>query len=129
MRLAVTNVYVDDQDKALAFYTGVLGFETKRDIPVGPFRWLTVVTPDQPDGVELLLEPNESAIAKAYQSSLYQAGLPSHTVFVTDDIRAQHERMVEAGVVFIMNPTQMGPATQAVFDDTCGNLIMLLQVD
>ncbi|MGH9041504.1 MAG: VOC family protein [Acidimicrobiia bacterium] len=129
IRLAVTNVYVDDQAKALAFYTGMLGFVVKRDIPVGPARWLTVVAPDDPDGVEILLEPNQSAIATAYQSALYEAGLPSHTVFITDDIKAQHARMVDAGVTFTMNPTMMGPATQAVFDDTCGNLIMLLQVD
>ena len=127
--LAVTNVYVDDQDKALAFYTDVLGFELKRDIPLGPARWLTVVSKEAPDGVELLLEPNGSAIASSYQKALYDAGIPSHTVLATDDIAAQHARMVERGVVFTMNPTRMGPATQAVFDDTCGNLIMLLEVD
>ena len=127
--LAVTNVYVDDQDKALTFYTDVLGFEMKRDIPLGAARWLTVVSPAAPDGVELLLEPNGSAIAGSYQKALYEAGIPSHTVFATDDIHAQHARMVERGVVFTMNPTRMGPATQAVFDDTCGNLIMLVQVD
>ena len=127
--LAVTNVYVHDQDKALTFYTDVLGFEMKRDIPVGPARWLTVVSPGAPEGVELLLEPNDSAIASSYQKALYEAGIPSHTVLATDDIHAQHARMIEQGVVFTMNPTRMGPATQAVFDDTCGNLIMLLQVD
>ncbi len=127
--LAVTNVYVDDQDKALAFYTDVLGFETKRDIPLGPARWLTVVSPASPDGVELLLEPNTSAIAGSYQSALYAAGIPSHTVLVTDDIQAEHARLVELGVVFTMNPTRTGPASQAVFDDTCGNLVMLIQVD
>ncbi len=129
IKLAVTNVYVDDQAKALAFYTDVLGFQKKRDIPVGPARWLTVVAPSDPDGVELLLEPNDSAIASSYQSALYEAGLPAHTVLVTDDITAQHARMVEAGVTFTMNPTRMGPATQAVFDDTCGNLVMFIQVD
>ncbi|MGH8993201.1 MAG: VOC family protein [Acidimicrobiia bacterium] len=127
--LAVTNVYVDDQDKALAFYTGVLGFKLKRDIPVGgAARWLTVVPADDPDGVELLLEPNGSAIARSYQSALNDAGLPTHTVLLSDDIAAEHARMLEAGVKFVMNPTRMGPATQAVFEDTCGNLLMLIQV-
>jgi predicted enzyme related to lactoylglutathione lyase len=126
--VAVTNVYVDDQSKALAFYTEILGFEKKRDIPLGAARWLTVASPAQPDGVELLLEPNGNPIASGYQAALFEAGIPAHTVFVADDIQAEHARMTELGVVFTMAPTRMGPATQAVFDDTCGNLILMIQV-
>lgn len=126
--LAVTNVYVDDQDKALAFYTDVLGFEKKHDIPLGEARWLTVVPPGQAGGVELLLEPNGNPIARDYQAALREAGLPAHTVLATDDIHAEHARMSKLGVAFTTDPTPMGGAVGAVFDDTCGNLVLLIQV-
>ncbi len=128
IRVGVTSVFVDDQSKALAFYTEVLGFHKKRDIPLGEARWLSVMSPADPDGVELLLEPNGNPIASTYQSALREVGLPAHTVFVVDDLEAEHKRMSELGVVFTMAPTRMGEATQAVLDDTCGNLILLLQL-
>jgi catechol 2,3-dioxygenase-like lactoylglutathione lyase family enzyme len=128
IRIAVTSVFVDDQSKALTFYTEVLGFEKKNDIPLGGAdRWLTVASPAGPEGVELLLEPNGNPIAKTYQQALYEAGIPA-TTFATDDIRAEYARMTELGVVFTMEPTRSGPVTSAVFDDTCGNLIGLTQV-
>ena len=127
--VGVTNVFVDDQSKALAFYTEVLGFRTKRDIPLGEARWLSVVSPADPDGVELLLEPNGNPIANSYQSALREAGIPAHTVFVVDDMEAEHKRMTELGVVFTLAPTRMGEATQADLDDTCGNLILLVQLN
>jgi predicted enzyme related to lactoylglutathione lyase len=128
LNIAVTSVYVDDQAKALSFYTDVLGFEKKTDIPLGEARWLTVVSPAAPDGVELLLEPDDSPIAKAYKQGLTEAGMPV-MVFGTDDIQVEYARMTERGVVFTTPPTAMGGVTQAVFDDTCGNLLMLIQTD
>nr|WP_133741253.1 VOC family protein [Actinorugispora endophytica] len=127
MSIAVTSVFVSDQSKALAFYTDVLGFVKKTDVPAGADRWLTVAPPDQPEGVELLLEPNDTEIARSYQEGLFAAGIPA-TTFATDDIRAEYARMRDLGVVFTMEPTSTGPVTQAVFDDTCGNLIGLSQV-
>jgi predicted enzyme related to lactoylglutathione lyase len=127
IKIAVASVFVDDQSKALAFYTEVLGFEKKQDIPLGEARWLTVASPAGPDGVELLLEPNGNPIAKTYQQALFESGTPA-TMFAVDDIHAEWARMKELGVVFTMEPTAMGPVTSAVFDDTCGNLINLTQV-
>jgi len=126
IRIAVTSVFVEDQSKALTFYTEVLGFEKKTDIPLGEARWLTVASPAGPDGVELLLEPNAGPIAKTYQQALFEAGIPA-TTFAADDIHAEYARMTALGVVFTMAPTQQGPVTQAVFDDTCGNLIGLFE--
>lgn len=127
IKIAVTSVYVDDQSKALAFYTDLLGFEKKQDIPLGPARWLTVASPEGPEGVELLLEPNDNPVAREYQQGLRTAGIPA-TTFGTDDIQSEYARLRERGVVFTQEPTQAGPVTQAVLDDTCGNLIMLAQI-
>jgi predicted enzyme related to lactoylglutathione lyase len=127
IKIAVTSVFVEDQAKALTFYTEVLGFEKKTDVPAGNARWLTVASPAGPDGVELLLEPNGNPIAKTYQQGIFEAGIPA-TTFAVDDIHAEYARMKELGVVFTMEPTQTGPVTGAVFDDTCGNLIGLHQL-
>ena len=124
MRINVTSVYVDDQAKALAFYTDVLGFVKKNDVPVGEHRWLTVVSPEAPDGVELLLEPNAHPAAQAYQQALVEDGIPA-TSFAVDDVQAEFERLSSRGVTFVQPPTAMGPVTTAVFDDTCGNLIQI----
>ncbi|MBF8284019.1 MAG: Lactoylglutathione lyase and related lyase [Anaerolineales bacterium] len=127
MRIKLTSVYVDDQDKALKFYTEVLGFVKKRDIPVGEFKFLTVVSPEEPDGTELLLEPSENPAAKVFKKALVEQGIPLATFFV-EDIQKEYERMKKLGVKFVMEPTPMGPTTAAVFDDTCGNFIQLNQV-
>ena len=127
MKIKVTSVMVDDQDKALKFYTEKLGFIKKKDIPLGEHKWLTVVSGEEPDGVELLLEPMGFAPAKVFQKALKDAGIPL-TMFNVNDIQSEHERLVKSGVKFSMKPTQMGPATIAVFDDTCGNNIQLVQV-
>jgi predicted enzyme related to lactoylglutathione lyase len=104
-----------------------LGFQKKQDFPVGQFKWLTVVSPEDPDGVQLLLEPDEHPAAKAFKAALFAQGMPMATFFV-DDIRSEAERMKRLGVVFTMEPTQSGPTTVAIFDDTCGNLIQLTQI-
>ena len=124
LRINVTSVFVDDQDKALAFYTEKLGFVPKTDQPAGQFRWLTVVSPADPDGVELLLEPNEHPAAKAYQQALLEDGIPA-TSFQVDDVDRAHTELTERGVHFVQQPTSMGPVTTAILDDTCGNLIMI----
>jgi catechol 2,3-dioxygenase-like lactoylglutathione lyase family enzyme len=126
LRIVLASIFVDDQEKALAFYTDVLGFEKKNDIPVGRDRWLTVVSPADPDGVELLLEPNGNEVAQAYQQGLRAQGIPA-TSFGVDDLAAEHERLVGRGVEFIQPPTRTGPVTTAVFDDTCGNLVQMAQ--
>jgi predicted enzyme related to lactoylglutathione lyase len=127
MKIKVTSIFVDDQDKALAFYTGVLGFVKKQDVPVGQFKWLTVTSSEEPDGVELLLEPNDNPAAATFQQAIFQQGI-SATLFFVEDIQAEFERMKALGVRFTMEPTSMGPTTVAMFDDTCGNLIQLVQV-
>lgn len=127
IRIKLTSVMVDDQAKALRFYTEILGFVKKRDIPMGPARWLTVVSPAEPDDVELLLEPNEHPAAKPFQKALYQSGVP-FTAFAVDDIQKEYERMKRLAVTFKAPPTKSGPATIAVLDDTCGNLIQIFQV-
>ena len=127
MKIKLTSVMVDDQDKALKFYTEVLGFVKKTEIPVGKFKWLTVVSPEGPDDIELLLEPNENPAAKTYQKALFEQGIPL-TAFAVDEIQKEYERLKKLGVVFKAPPTSAGPATIAVFDDTCGNLIQLYQV-
>ncbi|ONI79797.1 hypothetical protein ALI144C_23950 [Actinosynnema sp. ALI-1.44] len=128
MKIVVTSVFVEDQYKALAFYTDVLGFEKKTDEPAGAARWLTVTSPGDSNGVELLLEPNGTDIAKDYQTRLREAGIPA-TMFGTDDIQAEHDRLTGLGVTFTQAPTSTGPVTSAVFDDTCGNLIMISQMN
>lgn len=124
LRITVTSVFVDDQAKALAFYTDKLGFQPKTDQPAGDFRWLTVVSPSDPDGVELLLEPNEHEAARAYQQALAQDGIPA-TSFQVDDVERAHAELTDRGVVFVQPPTDLGPVTTAILDDTCGNLIMI----
>lgn len=126
MKIVLANVFVDDQEKALEFYTEKLGFLKKQDIPVGEFKWLTVVSPDAPDGPELLLEPNENPVAKTYQDGLIAQGIPAAS-FGVDDIQAEYERLTDLGVNFTMEPTDMGSVKVAVFDDTCGNLIQIAQ--
>ena len=127
MKVKLSSVIVDDQEKALRFYTGILGFEKKNDIPMGDARWLTVVSPEAPDEVELLLEPGGNAAARAYQSALFAQGIPL-TAFAVENIRNDYERMKKLGVVFRGEPQQLGPTAVAVFEDTCGNLIQLYQV-
>ena len=126
MIINVCSVMVDDQDKALAFYTNVLGFVKKTDIPVGEYSWLTVVSPELPDGVELLLEPDQHPAAKPFKQALVADGIP-FTSFAVSDVQAEFERLEALGVKFTQPPTPMGPVTTAVFDDTCGNLIQIAQ--
>jgi catechol 2,3-dioxygenase-like lactoylglutathione lyase family enzyme len=126
MRITLSSVLVDDQAKALAFYTDVLGFEKKTDIPLGEHRWLTVVSPEAPDGVELLLEPDEHPAAKPFKAALVEDGIP-FTSFAVEDVHREHERLRGLGVRFTQEPRAMGPVTTAVLDDTCGNLIQLAQ--
>ncbi|KAA9143529.1 VOC family protein [Microbacterium lushaniae] len=123
-RINVASVLVDDQTKALAFYTDVLGFVAKTDVPLGEYRWLTVVGAQEPDGVELLLEPDAHPAAKAYKRALVEDGIP-FTSFAVDDVAAVHEELRARGVTFRQTPTTMGPVVTAVLDDTCGNLIQL----
>jgi predicted enzyme related to lactoylglutathione lyase len=126
MKIIVTSIFVDDQDKALEFYTEKLGFVKKHDVPAGEFRWITLVSPDVQDGTELVLEPNNHPAAKEYQQKIFADGIPA-TMFGVADIRKEYERLMEKGVKFTMKPTEMGEVTIAVFDDTCGNLIQILQ--
>src|SRR5690606_34805689 len=127
MRINLTSVMVDDQDKALRFYTEVLGFERKHDIPMGEHRWITVVSPEDPDGTQLVLEPDAHPAAKAFKQALFADGIPL-TSFAVDDARAEHERLRGLGVRFHQEPTAMGPVTVATFDDTCGNLIQMVEI-
>lgn len=136
MNIVTTSILVDDQDKALAFYTTVLGFTVKNDIPLGDAKWLTVVSPDAPDGVELLLEPdwnpkiriNDQPAAQVFKQTLYDAGIP-FTMLGTTDLDKDYERMKQHDVRFTMEPTKTDFGSQAIFDDTCGNLITLVQFD
>ena len=123
-RINVTSVLVDDQAKALAFYTDVLGFVAKTDVPLGEYRWLTVVGAGQPDGVELLLEPDAHPAAKAFKRALVDDGMP-YTSFAVDNVAATHAELESKGVRFTQAPISMGPVVTAVLDDTCGNLIQL----
>jgi catechol 2,3-dioxygenase-like lactoylglutathione lyase family enzyme len=125
MRIVVTSVYVDDQAKALEFYTNVLGFVKKHDIPMGEHRWLTVVSPEAPEGPELLLEPDGHPAAGPFKQALVADGIP-FTSFAVDDVPTTHERLTDLGVRFTQRPTEMGPVTMAVLDDTCGNLIQIV---
>jgi len=126
MKITVTSILVDDQAKALSFYTDVLGFTKKNDIPLGEYRWLTVVSPDAPDGVELLLEPDQHPAAKPFKAALVQDGIPAIS-FGVADIAHEYERLRKLGVRFTQEPTAMGPVTTAVLDDTCGNLIQIAE--
>ena len=127
MRIHVTSVFVEDQRKALDFYTNTLGFEKKSDIPLGDASWLTVVSPEQPDGTELLLEPSGHPAVKPWKDALVEDGIPAAS-FAVDDVRAEFDRLQARGVRFTQEPTEMGPVTTAVFDDTCGNLIQIVQL-
>ena len=124
LRINVTSVMVDDQRKALEFYTGVLGFVKKTEIPMGEVSWLTVVSPDAPDGVELVLEPDSHPAAGPFKRALVEDGIP-FTSFAVNDVQAEFERLRTAGVHFTQEPTDLGHVTVATFDDTCGNLIQI----
>jgi predicted enzyme related to lactoylglutathione lyase len=124
-RITTTNVHVDDQSEALAFYTDVLGFVKKDDIDLGEARWLTVVSADDPDGTELLLEPSDHPAVEPYRSALVSDGIPS-AMFTVDDVEAEYVRLTGLGVDFTQKPLDAGPVTTAVLDDTCGNLIQLV---
>ena len=124
MRIVITSVLVDDQEKALRFYTEVLGFVKKKDIPLGEARWLTVVSPEDPEGTELLLEPDGHPAAGPFKRALVEDGIP-FTSFGVDDVPASYERLSSLGVRFTQKPAHMGAVTTAVFDDTCGNLIQI----
>ena len=126
MQIKYVSVFVQDQERALRFYTEVLGFEKVADVPLGEARWLTVASPDGVDGVELLLEPDAFPPAREYQEALFEAGIPA-TAFVTADIRGEYQRLLAAGVVFRGEPAAMGDVTVVAFEDTCGNLIQLVQ--
>jgi catechol 2,3-dioxygenase-like lactoylglutathione lyase family enzyme len=125
VKIYITSVFVDDQRKALDFYTGVLGFEKKNDIPMGEMSWLTVVSPDQPEGPELLLEPDSHPAVGPFKQAIIDDGIPLAS-FAVDDVHAEYQRLQGLGVVFTQPPTAMGPVTTAVLDDTCGNLIQIV---
>ena len=124
MRIHLTSVFVDDQDKALDFYTRVLGFAKKTEIPLGEARWLTVVSPGEPEGTELVLEPDGHPAVRPFKQALVGDGIP-FTSFAVEDVHAEFERLRAQGVTFTQQPVEMGPVTTAVFDDTCGNLIQI----
>ena len=126
MKIKLTSIFVENQDKALKFYTEVLGFRKSKEIPVGEFKWLTVISPDGPADVELVLEPNANPAAKQFQEAIFKQGIPI-TAFEVDDIRAEFERLKSRGVVFTMEPVAAGPVMLCIFSDTCGNLIQLYQ--
>jgi predicted enzyme related to lactoylglutathione lyase len=127
MRIKVTSVYVDDQEKALRFYTGVLGFAKKTDFSNGPYRWLTVASPEDTDGIELQLALNDNPAAKAYQQAMFQQGQPA-VMFFTDNVRGDYERIKARGAEFTMPPTEVTGSTIAKLKDTCGNLIQISQL-
>lgn len=126
IKIVVTSLLVDDQEKALRFYRDMLGFELKHDIPMGQHRWLTLTSAGDPDGVELLLEPDEHPAAKPWKNALVADGIPA-TSFGVADVHAEHRRLAALGVAFTQPPVHLGPVTTAVFDDTCGNLIQIAQ--
>ena len=127
MRIYVTSVFVDDQSKALDFYTRTLGFTVKNDVPVGEHRWLTVVSPENPEGTELLLEPSDHPAVQPFKDALVEDGIPA-TSFQVDDVDAEHRRLRDLGVAFTQEPMDAGPVRMAVLDDTCGNLIQLVEM-
>jgi catechol 2,3-dioxygenase-like lactoylglutathione lyase family enzyme len=126
MRIHLASIFVDDQEKALRFYTEVLGFDKKEDVPIGEWRWLTVVSPGDQDGPQLVLEPDAHPAVKPFRDALVGDGIP-FTQFAVDDVQAEYERLRSLGIRFTQEPTIMGPVTSAVFDDTCGNLIQIAQ--
>ncbi|RCW78650.1 VOC family protein [Paracoccus lutimaris] len=126
MRIYITNVFVDDQSRALDFYAGKLGFEVKNDIPMGQHRWLTVVSKEKPDGTELLLEPSEHPAVPPYKEALVRDGIPAAS-FQVDDLDSEYEKLKRLGVEFIREPTDAGPVRMALIDDRCGNLVQLVQ--
>lgn len=126
MKIIVTSIFVDDQEKALEFYSEILGFVKKHDVPAGEFRWITLVSPDDLEGTELVLEPNNHPAAKEYQKKLYNDGIPA-TMFGIEDVHQEYERLLKQGVKFTMEPRNVGEVTIAIFDDTCGNLIQIAQ--
>jgi len=126
MKIKLSSVLVNDQEKALKFYTEILGFIKKMDIPLGQAKWLTVVSPEGPGDVELLLEPNDNPAAKTFQKAIFDQGIPL-TAFAVADTQQEYERLAALGVKFRTKPTQAGPTTIAVFEDTCGNLIQIYQ--
>ena len=126
MRIKLVSIMVDDQEKALRFYTDVLGFKKKHDVPVGEYRWITVTSPEGPPDVELVLEPNAHPASKVYQKALFESGIPL-TAFEVSDLRAEFTRLKAAGVAFRQEPMPAGPVMIAIFSDTCGNLIQLYQ--
>lgn len=126
MRINLASVLVDDQDKALRFLTEILGFQTKHDVAMGRFRWITVVSPEDPDGTERVLEPDEHPAAKPFKDALSSDGIP-FTAFAVDNVQAEFDRLPALGVRFTQEPIEMGPVTTAVLDDTCGNLIQIQQ--
>lgn len=126
MKIYITSIFVEDQAKAEAFYCGKLGFAVKHDVPLGGHRWLTLVSKDQPDGPELLLEPSDHPAVKPYTQALVADGIPAHS-FQVEDLDAECKALKERGVVFVQEPMEAGPVRMAVFDDSCGNLIQLIQ--
>jgi catechol 2,3-dioxygenase-like lactoylglutathione lyase family enzyme len=126
MRIKLTSIMVDNQDKALKFYTEILGFVKKHEIPVGEYRWLTVVSPEGPDNLELSLEPNANPAGKTFQEALFKQGIPA-AAFEVDDLETECKRLQRLNVVFTKQPTRMGPVSLAICSDTCGNLIQLYQ--
>ena len=124
MKIFITKIFVEDQEKALKFYTEKLGFVKKQDVSSGKYRWLTVVSPDDQDGAELLLELNDNPAAKTYQKAFFDQDIPA-TMFWVEDVKNEYERLRSLGVIFTTDPIQMDPVTIAVFDDTCGNLIQI----
>ncbi len=127
MKIKLTSVYVDDQEKALHFYTKVLGFTKKTDVSQGPYRWLTVASPEEPEGTELQLALNDNAAAKAYQQARFQQGQPA-AMFFTDDVEGDYERIQARGAEFTMPPTKVTGSTIAMLNDTCGNLVQITQL-
>jgi catechol 2,3-dioxygenase-like lactoylglutathione lyase family enzyme len=128
MKIKLTSVFVDDQEKALNFYTEVLGFIKKREIPLEGAKWLTVVSPDDQDGIELVLEPNDNPAAQVFVTELFNQGIP-FTAFYVEDVQKEFERLKDLGVIFTMDPIDMEGTTVAIFDDTCGNLIQLYHAE
>src|SRR5450755_4139720 len=128
MKIKLTSVYVDDQDKALRFYTEVLGFAKKTDVSQGPFRWLTVASPEEPNGTELQLALNDNSAARAYQEALFAQGQPA-ALFYVDDVQKEHDRMAPLGAEFTMPPTKVTGSTIAMLDDTCGNIVQIVALD
>ena len=126
MKIIVTSIFVQDQEKALKFYTEKLGYIKKHDVPVGEYRWIALVSPETPEGTELILEPNNHPAAKAYQEKLFEEGVPV-TMFGVADVQKEYDRLLDLGVKFTMKPTKMGDNTLAIFDDTCGNHIQIIQ--